>query len=159
MDSIFLVLAYILIGIGLLISVIGLPGIWAVTGGILIWSLVDGFVKIGIGWIIFFVFLSIISTFVDNIVVLLGAKKYGASKWGMLGAFIGLFIGLLIGNIIGMFVGMFLGAVISEMIVMKKESKDAIQVGIGTVVGYFAGIVVKFILAITIIVIWQIVIR
>ena len=159
MDSIFLVLAYILIGAGLLISVIGLPGIWGITAGILIWSLVDGFVKIGVGWIIFFVLISILSTFVDNVVVLLGAKKYGASKWGMVGAFVSLIIGFLLGNLIGMLFGMFIGAVSAEMLVMKKESKEALHVGVGTVVGYIASIVVKFVLAIVVIIIWQIVIR
>lgn len=140
--------------IGLLITIVGLPGVWLVFIGVLIWSAIDGFVQIGWFWLTIFLILTIVSTFVDNVAVLLGAKKYGASGWGILGCIVGLIVGGLIANIPGLLIGAFLGAVLFEMFFGKKDSNNAMRAGFGALMGFAIANLVKFMIALIIIIAW-----
>jgi len=69
----------------------------------------------------------------DYIIPLLGAKRYGASKWGVWGSVLGMVIGIF-WSPFGMLVGAFIGAVVVEWIVGKKKG-EALRAGWGVVMG------------------------
>jgi uncharacterized protein YqgC (DUF456 family) len=83
-----------------------------------------------------------LSLLLDFIASVLGAKKFGATWRGMVGAVIGGVIGLFF-NIPGIILGPFLGAMILEMS-GGKEFKVAAKAGAGAVIGLLLGVVGKF---------------
>ena len=69
----------------------------------------------------------------DYIIPLLGAKRYGASKWGVWGSVLGMVIGIF-WSPFAMLVGAFFGAVVVEWLVGKKK-REALRAGWGVVMG------------------------
>ncbi len=69
----------------------------------------------------------------DYVIPLLGAKRYGASKWGVWGSVLGMAIGIF-WSPVGMLVGAFVGAVLVEWLVGKKKG-EALRAGWGVVMG------------------------
>ena len=96
----------------------------------------------------------IISTFLiafaifilDIIIPIIGLKRLGGSKNGMIGATIGLFIGLFIGGPFGLILGSFLGALSGELIV-KTSFSLALKPALGTFIGLVVGTTLKFIIS------------
>ena len=86
--------------------------------------------------------LMVIVTILDYIIPAAGAKKYGASKWGIWGAILGMVLGLLFFPPLGIIVGAFLGAVVVELMI-GKGGKDALRAGWGTLLGTLLGTVLK----------------
>jgi len=142
------ILLYVLVGalfvLGVIISLFNLPGIWAVFIGILIFAKSTNFEVISSNTLWVLVIISLFITFIDNITMPIGAKKFGASKWGMAGALIGGFVGMLVGNIIGLLVGPLMGAIIFELTFAKKDTATALKAGIGALIGFITSIVIKF---------------
>jgi uncharacterized protein YqgC (DUF456 family) len=78
----------------------------------------------------------------DYIFPLAGAKKYGASKFGLWGSVLGIILGLFIFPPWGMIFGAFLGACIGELLA-GKDSRAALRAGWGVFVGNLASTGVK----------------
>lgn len=83
-----------------------------------------------------------LATILDYVIPAAGAKKYGASKFGMWGSVLGLLIGLFVFPPFGMFIGGFVGAVVGELLAGREREK-ALRVGWGVFVGNLAGIGLK----------------
>jgi uncharacterized protein YqgC (DUF456 family) len=82
------------------------------------------------------IILAVVTIFVivmDYVIPLLGAKRYGASKWGIWGSVLGMVIGIF-WSPFGMIAGAFIGAVVVEWLVGKKEW-EALRAGWGVVMG------------------------
>ncbi len=75
----------------------------------------------------------ILAIAMDYVIPLLGAKRYGASKWGIWGSVFGMAIGIF-WSPLAMLAGAFTGAVLAEWIVGKKKG-DALRAGWGVVLG------------------------
>lgn len=88
--------------------------------------------------------LTIAVTVLDYVVPAAGARKFGASKFGIWGAIIGMLIGLIFAPPLGMIIGAFVGAVVGELMV-GKQSLDALKAGWGVFVGVMLGILLKLI--------------
>ena len=103
----------------------------------------------GIGLIGFFILslLALAAAVVDFVSGALGAKWFGASKWGAFGALLGGIIGGIAFSIPGLIVGPVIGAIAFEMLFDKKELKPAGKSGLGTIVGGAAGIAGKLAIA------------
>jgi len=86
--------------------------------------------------------LTLVSLVFDFLASLLGAKKFGATWRGMIGAVIGGIIGLFF-SLPGIILGPFLGAMLFEML-GDKEFKKAAHAGVGATMGLLLGIVGKF---------------
>lgn len=69
----------------------------------------------------------------DYIIPLLGAKRYGVSKWGIWGSVLGMATGIF-WSPFAMLAGAFIGAVLAEWLVGKKKG-DALRAGWGVVMG------------------------
>lgn len=72
-----------------------------------------------------------------------GAKKFGATWIGALGALIGGIAGMIFFNLPGLILGPIIGAVGFELM-NEREAKDAAMAGFGTVVGGLVAFIFKF---------------
>ena len=82
----------------------------------------------------------------DIFIPIIGLKKLGGSKNGLIGASIGLFIGLFIGGPFGLILGAFLGAFTGEFI-EKTNFKKALKPALGTFIGLAIGTGLKFVIS------------
>jgi len=87
------------------------------------------------------VLLMLVSFVIEFISGAVGAKYFGATRYGALGGFIGAVVGLFFG-LPGLFIGPILGVLAGELI-GGKQLVDAGKTTWGTVLGATAGMVVK----------------
>jgi hypothetical protein len=146
-------LRYWLYGLGLLLIATGwvglilpaLPGMPLLFLGFLAIAWADGFGRIGAWTLIFLGLIAVAATALDYTASAVGARKMGASKWGILGALAGLVIGLPFG-LLGILLGPAIGALVAEYL-KDPDLKNASRAGAGTLLGFLLGAVLKLILA------------
>jgi len=90
--------------------------------------------------------LTVVVQALDYLLPAMGAKKFGATKYGFWGAIIGMLLGIIFIPPFGIIVGAFLGAISGEIIAGKEASK-ALKAGWGVFVGVMVGMLLKLILA------------
>lgn len=139
-----------LIGLGL--TLLSIPGIWLIFLATVLVALINGFEIITVSTLIVIFLISLASTFFDNILNLLGIKVFGGSIWGMIGAILGGVVGLFLGNIFGLILGPMIGATIFEFTLSRKNFKESVKSGLGTFLGLLLSILLKFSVAVGIIV-------
>jgi len=83
-----------------------------------------------------------LSLLLDFLASVIGAKKFGATWRGMVGAILGGIVGLFF-TVPGIVLGPFVGALALEM-TGGKEFKVALRAGTGAVIGLLLGVVAKF---------------
>ena len=83
----------------------------------------------------------VIVVVIDYVNPIIGAKRFGGTKYGNWGCAIGTVIGLFF-QPFGIILGPFLGAVVGELI-GKKEFKDALKAGFGAFIGFLFGFLLK----------------
>jgi len=93
--------------------------------------------------------LTAIALLLDHFASVYGAKRFGATWRGLLGAFVGGVVGIFF-NIPGIIIGPFLGAMLFELMGGYKIDK-ASRAGLGATLGVFAGIIGKCVLSIVMI--------
>jgi len=81
--------------------------------------------------------ITIFSLVLEHLAAVVGAKKLGATRKGIIGAFIGVMVGFFF-SLPGMILGPFIGAVSFELI-GGREWRDASKAGVGAIVGLLAG--------------------
>ncbi len=102
--------------------------------------------------LIILIALTLMAMVFDFLASLLGARRFGATWRGMVGAAIGGFVGLFF-SLPGIVLGPFIGAMLFELI-GDKEFKEAVHAGFGATVGLLLGIAGKFSIAIVIILVF-----
>jgi uncharacterized protein YqgC (DUF456 family) len=80
-----------------------------------------------------------------------GAKWFGGTRWGVIGAFVGSIVGLFFLPF-GLLLGPLGGAFAAEMLFARKNPKFAASSGVGSVVGTLAGMAVKIVIGILMVV-------
>jgi uncharacterized protein len=136
-------LALLVMVIGLIGSVVpGLPGTPLILLAAVGHRLYFGLTGPSNLTLVVLVVLTLVSLVFEFLASVLGAKKFGSTWRGALGAVIGGLAGLFFVPI-GIFVGPFLGAMLFEMM-GGKEYKKAANAGLGAVVGLLLGIIGKF---------------
>ena len=83
----------------------------------------------------------------DYFIPALGAKRFGGSKYGVIGTTVGLVLGLIFFPPFGIIIGPFLGALIGELIYGTK-SNIAIKAAFGSLLGLLTSVFLKFFVAI-----------
>ena len=71
-----------------------------------------------------------------------GAKWFGGSRWGAIGAFAGGLIGMFFIPL-GLLAGPLIGAVIGEFVIARRSARPALVSGVGSVAGTLAGMAIK----------------
>ena len=144
-------LAIVLMAAGLLGTVLPIfPGTVFILAAAMLHRVMVGPDK-GASWwtIAILAFLMIVSYLIDLLAGYVGAKHFGATRWGMFGAAIGAIVGLFFG-LIGLLTGPVIGAIAGE-IVGGKRSIQAGRAAWGTLLGNLAGMLAKLILALAMI--------
>ena len=90
--------------------------------------------------------LTALSFVVDFFSGAMGAKYFGASRWGAIGGILGAVVGLFFG-LIGLFVGPLIGALVGEML-GGRGILPAGKSGWGTFLGTTAGIISKLLIGV-----------
>lgn len=148
-------LLVVVMGVGVVGAIVpGIPGISLIFGAIVIWGVVNGFTGLTVPLIVSGVVL-LLGMGIDFLATYWGAQKFGASKWGQIGAIVGLltgFFGLLPalpfgGPLVGILIGPLLGAAIAELI-YRRDFVLAMKAALGILVGTVVGNGVQFVLAI-----------
>ncbi|MBA7594746.1 DUF456 domain-containing protein [candidate division WOR-3 bacterium] len=153
------IVTIILITTGLIGIVIpGLPAAPLILLGSIVYGFGFGFERIGLTIYIILTILASISLIIDYLGSVFGAKKFGASIFGIIGAILGLIVGFLIGNIWGLIIGPFVGAFLGELI-RKKRPKESLKAGLGATLGFMGGFFLRFpiCLAMIVLIIWGII--
>ena len=83
----------------------------------------------------------------DYIIPVMGTKRFGGSKAGIIGTSLGLIVGLIAPIPGGIIIGPFCGALIGELI-NKSEFKKAVKAAFGSFLGFLASSFIKFIVAV-----------
>jgi len=144
MSTVFLaILCSILMIVGMVgVIVPGIPGIPLAWLGLFIYAIGTGFERISAITIIVLFILMALIMLIDFLAPMLGAKKYKASKFGILGAFVGLIAGIIFFGFWGIIVGPFIGAFTVELLA-KRQPRIALRSAFGTLVGFIAGTLLK----------------
>lgn len=129
-----------------------LPGTILILGG----AVINYFTVGSIGWVTLVVLtvLMILAQLLDIVSGSIGAKYFGATRWGAIGGILGAVVGIFFG-FVGIFVGPLVGALIGELL-GGKGILPAGHSGAGTVIGTAAGIVAKIAIGL-VMVIWFVV--
>jgi uncharacterized protein YqgC (DUF456 family) len=93
-------------------------------------------------------------TVLDVFAPMIGAKRYGSSKWGVWGSVIGLLVGMIWFPPFGMIVGTFLGALVGELL-KGRTTPQSMRAAWGVFVGTVLGIVLK--LTVSAVIAWYVV--
>jgi uncharacterized protein YqgC (DUF456 family) len=144
-------LTIVLFAVGLIGTIVPvIPGTTIILAAAIIHRLMLGAGK-SIGWrtILVLVLLTLLSYAFDFLGSYYGAKYFGATKWGALGAILGMLVGLFFG-IIGLFAGPVIGAVAGEFIAGKRMI-DAGWAGWGSLLGNLGATIAKLMIALTMI--------
>ncbi|MFH5181950.1 DUF456 domain-containing protein [Paenibacillus sp. TAB 01] len=144
------VTAWIIVIVLFLIGMAGavypvLPGAVAIYAAFFIYGWMMGFEPFGLWFWLTQTTILIVLLIADYLVSALGVKKFGGKRASVIGSTVGLLVGPFVIPVAGLLIGPFIGAVIGELLV-GTEFKQALRAGLGALVGFFSGLVVKVIL-------------
>ncbi len=110
--------------------------------GLLLYALIQNFSPpLTLSLMIVLLIITIGVTIIDYLLPLIGAKRYGTSKWGVLGAVGGMIIGTFFSPF-GLIPGAFIGAILMEWFV-SRDKRQALKAGWGVMVGTLLGMGLK----------------
>ena len=135
----------------MLLGIIGsflpvLPG--PITGwvGLLLLHLTDA---VPMNWtaLIITLVIAVVVWVVDYFIPAIGTKKFGGSKYGVIGTMLGLLAGILFFPPLGLIIGPFAGAFLGEMIHDSSDSSRALKAAFGSFIGFLSSTFLKFVTA------------
>ena len=85
---------------------------------------------------------------IDYVIPAMGTKKFGGTKYGVIGSTVGLVVGLFFFPPFGIIIGPFLGAFLGEMIQDSNEPKKALRAAFGSFIGFLTSTLLKFVAAV-----------
>jgi uncharacterized protein YqgC (DUF456 family) len=93
--------------------------------------------------------IAIIVFILDYFIPAMGTKKFGGSKYGVIGTTLGLLMAIFfpIFGIFGIIIWPFIGAFVGELI-NKSNQKQATKAAFGSLLGFLTGTFLKFIVAV-----------
>lgn len=141
-----LVLGVLLVAAGLAGLILpALPGMPLVFVGAVAIAAADGFTRVGYLSLAVLAVLAIAGMVLDHLAGVLGARRFGASRWGIIGSIAGLLVGLPFG-LPGIVFGPALGALALEF-ARDRELRKAARAGTGVLVGFVLGTIGKYAIA------------
>ena len=85
---------------------------------------------------------------IDYFIPAMGTKKFGGSRYGVIGTMVGLVVGLIAPIPFGVIIGPFIGAFIGEIIFDRNNFKRALRAAFGSFLGFITSSFIKFIAAV-----------
>lgn len=142
MDILLVSIGFILMLVGILGSVLPvLPGVPISWLGLLMIYLAPS-VDFEWGFLIITFIIAALLYVLDYIIPAMGTKKFGGSRYGMIGATIGLFVGIIAPIPFGIIIGPFAGAFLGELLNVKTRH-NALKAAFGSFVGFLASTFIK----------------
>ncbi len=152
MSAVYLAIAILFFAVGfvgILLPVI--PGIGLIWLGMLVYGFLTGFEDLSVGFLAGQASGVGLAFLVDYAANIWGVKRYGGSRPAVWGSILGLLGGMLLFGPLGVIIGPFAGALAGELITGSPISRAA-RSGIGTLVGFLGGTLLKFIIAVVMVV-------
>lgn len=147
MDIILVIVSALFIVLGIIGSFIPvLPGPLTSWLGLLILHFTDA-IPMDVSFLIITLIIAILIWVLDYIIPVMGTKRFGGTKYGMIGTTLGLIVGLIAPIPGGIIIGPFVGALIGELI-NKADSKTAVKAAFGSFIGFLTSTFIKFIIAV-----------
>jgi len=161
------VLAFMVLAVfsaaGLAALFLSCPGNLIILIGAVVFAFLTKFSIIGSKSLIILFSLYLFGEVAEYFLVILGAKKFGASNVAVVGAVIGGTAGAILGApllgvgiLFGAFLGIFFGAFLVELLIQRNLVRS-LKAGVGGVIGRIACIAVKVLVAI--LMLWVIAVR
>ncbi|HLV15641.1 MAG TPA: DUF456 domain-containing protein [Xanthomarina sp.] len=149
MDILLLILGFVLMLVGILGSFLPvLPGPPVSWLGLLLLHLTKA---IPSNWTFLGITLAIalIVFALDYIIPALGTKKFGGSKYGVIGTTLGLLVAIIfpVLGVFGIIIWPFVGAFVGELL-NRTDSKTAAKAAFGSFLGFLTGTFIKFLVAV-----------
>ena len=143
----------LIIGIATIVMLLGiagsflpvLPGPLTSWVGFLILTNSES-IKLSTTFIILTGLVALVIFILDYTIPAMGTKKFGGSRYGVIGTTLGLIIGLLAPIPGGIIIGPFIGALIGELI-YNNDQKRAFKAAFGSFVGFITSVLMKFIVS------------
>ena len=140
-----LVLLHLAVIGGLFAVVLGLSGNFILLGLGLLVAVIGGFEHLSLVSLVVLLGLAILGEVVEAILGVATARRFGASRWGMIGTFLGGILGTVVGtawipvlgSLVGALVGAFVGAFIGEFLRGQQAGPSA-RAGTGAFLGRVA---------------------
>jgi uncharacterized protein YqgC (DUF456 family) len=132
---------------GLLLPV--LPGAPLMFLGVVAIAWADGFARIGFTELVIVAGVAVSIVLVELAAELVGARRFGASRWGLVGAALGAIVGVFFG-LPGLVLGPLVGATSIELMI-QRDVRKAGRVGLGTLVGFVFGKAIEYGLALVLV--------
>jgi uncharacterized protein len=126
-----------------------MPGPLFILAGAVVWAVATDFHTLGWGRLALLAAVAALSFLLDFLAGAVGARRYGASRWGVVGAIVGAIVGLFLGPL-GLILGCVAGAVVGEL-VRGADLAGGVRSGLGALVGLLAGLVADLVVSITMI--------
>jgi uncharacterized protein YqgC (DUF456 family) len=150
MDLLLLVLGVLVIIAGIVSLALPLvPGVAIIFLGIVLVAWADDFTKIGPVILGLLLVLTLIAMVADNVAGMFGAKRAGASGWGVFGAGVGALVGLPLG-LPGVILGPAVGALAFEYL-KNPDLARAGKAGLGGLLGYVLAVMAKAVFGLTLV--------
>ncbi|MDP5081450.1 MAG: DUF456 domain-containing protein [Winogradskyella sp.] len=147
MEFFLVCIALILMLLGIIGSFLPvLPGPLTSWVGLLVLHFTEG-VELSQTFLIVTFLVALLIYVLDYIIPVIGTKRFGGSRSGVIGTTIGLVIGLLSPIPFGIIIGPFLGALIGELI-HRNDMEKALKAAFGSFLGFIASTFLKFIVAV-----------
>ncbi|WP_279165024.1 DUF456 domain-containing protein [Thermus scotoductus] len=132
----------VLWGIGVLLTLVPfVPATLLILAAALLHEALVGFRELSLGLWLALGVLALLAMSLDNLATLLGARRYGAGRAGLWGAFLGGILGLFLG-VLGVLILPFLLAWLFEYL-SGRRPEEALKAAWGTLVGLMGGVVAK----------------
>lgn len=131
----------------------GLPGAPLVFLGSLLYAWYTGFTRISSGLLVAFFFITIAAVLVDYAASAVGARRYGASSAGVIGALLGGLAGIFLFPPFGLVLGPLFGAILGEFL-SQRNWAVAGRAGFGSVLGLVLGAAAHFALSLLMVILF-----
>jgi uncharacterized protein YqgC (DUF456 family) len=139
---------------------LSIPGNFIVFLNTLLYGVVTDFDNLSFSFLLIVFIIAILIELLEYLIIAFGARKYGASKLGVVGAIIGgiggsisgFFFSPVLGAIIGGFIGVMVGTIAIEFL-RGKYLREALYATYGALLGRVGGLTVKAIGTVTLVVI------
>lgn len=146
----------VLVAVGLIGTVVpALPGVALIFAGVLVHAWGTGFTVVSGRFVLGMLALTVAAMAADYLTGTVMARRAGASRWGVWGAFLGGVLGTLVFGPIGLLVGPLLGAVAGELL-SGRSTQRAAEVGWRVVAGVWIGILLQIGIGLLMVTLWAV---
>ncbi|HSG29540.1 MAG TPA: DUF456 domain-containing protein [Candidatus Krumholzibacterium sp.] len=152
-----LVLLYILFFLINVLVLVGLPGGWIMFAGVFIFAWINGFAATGWVWLTVMAAILVIGEVIESTLGIVVVAGKGATRWGVLGAFLGGIAGAVggtavipvVGSMVFALLGAFAGAVLFEYLYYNSLD-NALKTGFWAFMGKLWAMLIKFALGLVV---------